>query len=140
MPALPPGDAAGGMSSDADRYGPRGDPEQRATDAMASFRDRARITNLARVEVIEAALDLLHGGVLTDDTRLTACRAAHTVVGSAGTFGFDEASELARTLESLLLEVAEGSEGGSVRAARGRELVARLRGALGESTGQPPRS
>jgi HPt (histidine-containing phosphotransfer) domain-containing protein len=96
---------------------------------MASFRDRARVTNLARVEVIAAALDSLHCGVLPEDARHAARHAAHTLVGSAGTFGFAEASQLGRTLEAVLAE-ADGTEGTQERAQRGLELVAQLRGAL----------
>ena len=116
-----------------------GDSEQRTLDAMASFRDRARVTNLARVEVIADALDCLRGGVLTQEARLTARRAAHSLVGSAGTFGFGEASHVGRALEALL-DDAGGSEGAHVRAARGLELVAELRGALTDATGSgsPP--
>lgn len=139
MPTLPPGDGAGGTSRDPDREGAERDAERRAVEAMASFRDRARATNLSRVEVLEDALALLRGGVLTEDARLTACRTAHTVVGSAGTFGFGEASRLARRLESLLHE-DDGSEGAHVRAARGLELVAGLRAALAETTGPQPTS
>jgi HPt (histidine-containing phosphotransfer) domain-containing protein len=100
-----------------------------ALEAMASFRERARATNLARVDLIAEALDQLAGGVLADDARVSAQRAAHSVAGSAGTFGFTEASRLGRTLEALLGE-AHGAEGSGVWAHRGLELVAGLRLAL----------
>lgn len=100
-----------------------------ALDAMAAFRERARATNLARVDLIAEALDRLGNGVLTEDARLTALRAAHSVAGSAGTFGFTEASRLGGTLEALLGE-AHGAEGSGVWAQRGLELVAGLRVAL----------
>ena len=98
--------------------------------AMAAFRDRARDTNLARVEVIEEALGHLQSGVLREEARLTARRAAHSLVGSAGTFGMREASELGRTLEAIL-DDATGAVGPQVRAGRGLELVTLLRVALG---------
>ena len=75
------------------------------------------------------ALDSLRRGVLPEDARQTARHAAHTLVGSAGTFGFAEASQLGRTLEAVLDE-ADGTEGTQERAQRGMELVAQLRGAL----------
>jgi HPt (histidine-containing phosphotransfer) domain-containing protein len=129
------------MPADPDRADVENDPRQRALDAMASFRDRARVTNLARVEVIADALDCLRGGVLAEDARLTARRTAHSIVGSAGTFGFGEASQLGRALEALLDEAdeADGTET-RARAQRGLELVAQLREALKGSTraeGQP---
>ena len=104
------------------------DPET-ALPAMASFRDRARLTNLARVEVIADALHRLGDGGPADDARLTARRAAHSLVGSAGTFGFGEASQLGRALESLLDE-ADDAEDGQVRPQRRLDVVERLREAL----------
>jgi HPt (histidine-containing phosphotransfer) domain-containing protein len=104
-----------------------------ALPTMASFRDRARVTNLARVEAIAEALHRLGDGALAEDDRLTASRAAHSLVGSAGTFGFGEASRLGRTLEALLCEV-DGTEDTKVRAQRGLGLVAQLRAALTAGT------
>lgn len=121
--------------TDPDRAAVEHDSQQRVLDAMASFRDRAMLANLARLEVIAEALDRLHRGDLPDDSRLTARRAAHTLVGSAGTFGFGEASRLGRALETLLDE-ADGTEDTQATAQRGLELVAQLRGAL---TGPTPR-
>lgn len=111
-----------------------GDSDSPALDAMALLRDRARVTNLARLEVIGDALDRLRDGVLDEEQRLTARRAAHSLVGSAGTFGFGEASRLGRSLEALLDEAGE-LERAEVRAAQGLELVAGLRVAL---DGQAP--
>ena len=129
------------MPTDPDRAAAGGAEAKPPLDAaMAAFRDRARDTNLARVEVIEEALGHLQGGVLREDARLTARRAAHSLVGSAGTFGMREASELGRTLEAIL-DDASGAVGPQVRADRGLELVTRLRVALGDSDGpdRPPR-
>ena len=117
------------MPTEPDRAQVEIDSQQRALDALTSFRHRARVTNLARVEVIAEALDSLRRGVLSEEARLTARRAAHTMVGSAGTFGFAEASRLGRTLEAVLDE-ANGTDGTQERAQRGLELVAQLRGAL----------
>ena len=103
-----------------------------ALPTMASFRDRARVTNLARVEAIAEALHRLGDGALAEDDRLTASRAAHSLVGSAGTFGFGEASRLGRTLEALLGEAdgTEDTDDAKVRAKHGLDVVARLREAL----------
>ena len=128
------------MPADSDRTAANGDGEKAPLDAaMAAFRDRARVTNLDRVAVIEEALVHLYGGVLPEDARLTARRAAHSLVGSAGTFGMREASELGRSLEAILDEA--GSAGvPTVQAGDGLELVTRLRKALGGSNGpdRPP--
>ena len=106
-----------------------------ALDAMAAFRERARATNLARVELIADALHHLGNGVLAEDARLTARRAAHSVAGSAGTFGFAEASLLGHTLEALLDEKADGAQGSdAARAREGLAVVARLRVALAGRT------
>lgn len=104
--------------------------------AMAGFRDRARATNLTRVAVIVEALQAMHDGPLPEDVRLTARAAAHSLVGSAGTFGFDRASELARDLESLLDDV-RGAEDAQVRAGRGLEQAAWLREALADPAAAP---
>jgi HPt (histidine-containing phosphotransfer) domain-containing protein len=117
------------MPTEPDRADAGNDSQQRALDALASFRDRARMTNLARVDVIAEALNSLRAGVRSENSRTTARRAAHTLVGSAGTFGFAEASQLGRTLEAVLDE-ADGTEGAQEQAERGLVLVARLRGAL----------
>jgi HPt (histidine-containing phosphotransfer) domain-containing protein len=108
-------------------------------EVMEAFRDRARVSNLARLEVIADALDRLRGGVLPDDVRLTARRAAHSLVGSAGTFGLGEASQLGRGLEALLDE-ADGPTGTDARAEGGLELVASLREALTGAGSQASRT
>lgn len=113
----------------ADRHSESG----AALDAMASFRERARITNLARVEVIAEALDRLGDGALAEDAQLTARRAAHSVAGSAGTFGFAEASRLGHTLEALLTDNDDNDDARD-RAREGLEVVARLREALAIAT------
>ena len=125
------------MATDPERTDVDDVAEHRARQAMASFHDRARVTNLARAEVIADALDRLRGGVLTEDGRSTARRAAHSLVGSAGTFGFGEASQLGRALEALLDE-ADGASDRQRRAERGLELVEGLRGALTDATGPAP--
>lgn len=133
MPSDPSRTAAGGdgeaAGGDGEAAGGSG-AKPHLDAAMAAFRDRARDTNLARVQVIEEALGQLQDGVLREDARLTARRAAHSLVGSAGTFGMREASELGRTLEAILDDAA-GAVDHQVRAGHGLELLTRLRVALG---------
>ena len=89
--------------------------DQKMDLAMVAFRDRARATNLARTEVIAEALQSLQDGELLEEARLTARRAAHSVAGSAGTFGFGVASQLGRDLEALLDKVEDVVDGGRRR-------------------------
>jgi chemotaxis protein histidine kinase CheA len=98
-------------------------------DAMAAFRARARATNLQRVEAIADALVALRDGVLDAEARVRARGAAHSLAGSAGTFGFDRASDLARSVEAVLDE--QHAADLSV-AQRGLDYVAQLRTALSE--------
>jgi HPt (histidine-containing phosphotransfer) domain-containing protein len=57
---------------------------------------------LARVDVIEATLAAARAGTLDDEQRLAGVREAHMLSGSAGTFGFGAATEMARGLEQAL--------------------------------------
>lgn len=53
----------------------------------------------ARIDTIDAAVAALATGGLDRAARLTAVRAAHRLAGTAGTFGFDLASEHAAALD-----------------------------------------
>jgi len=56
----------------------------------------------SRMAAIDAAVAQLGNGPLGDDSRAAAVRAAHQLAGTAGTFGFTEASEqAARLVRSL---------------------------------------
>lgn len=80
--------------------------------------DRRRLDVLARVDVIDAALaDGADAGA-----REAGRAQAHMLAGSAGTFGFARASELARDLEHAL----EG-DGAPVDAPALRPVAAELR-------------
>jgi HPt (histidine-containing phosphotransfer) domain-containing protein len=52
-----------------------------------------------RIDTIDAAIAALATGVLDEDARRTAARAAHRLAGTAGTFGFAPASEHAAALD-----------------------------------------
>ena len=67
-------------------------------DVWARMRERARATNLARTDQIEPAL--AHGA--PREVVETGRAVAHSVAGAAGTFGYDEASRLAREIELAL--------------------------------------
>ena len=70
--------------------------------AMSAIWERSRDTIMGRVVVLEAAVLALLAGNLTAESRRQAEREAHKLAGTVGTFGFDEASKLAREAEELL--------------------------------------
>lgn len=80
---------------------------------------RRRDDVLARVRVIEAALD--EAG--DEPRRAEAARQAHMLAGSAGTYGFARASELARVLEQALGSGAPPDDTLRAAAAELRELL-----------------
>lgn len=66
-------------------------------ELWAKSRDRV----LERVSVIEAASLALRSGSLSAELRAEAEREAHKLAGVAGTFGYWDATELAREAEEL---------------------------------------
>lgn len=67
-----------------------------AMDAMwLRFRDRI----LERLQVVEAAVDAVRSGTLSEEQRGEAQREAHRLAGSLGTFGMEQGTEPARALE-----------------------------------------
>ena len=78
---------------------PTEDPDEGFREVMRGLAASARQANLARTAVLEDALRALGAGPLDPDARDAAVRAAHQVVGSAGTFGRHRSSELAAGLE-----------------------------------------
>jgi diguanylate cyclase (GGDEF)-like protein len=71
-------------------------------DALRAAWERAGPMVAARIDEVADAVAALRGGGLDEAARSRAERAAHQLTGSAGTFGFGHASELARDLERLL--------------------------------------
>lgn len=61
-----------------------------------------RSTCIERVELIRSALDSLQSGQLTSPMQAEAYRAAHTLMGTLGTFGLSQAMQLARNLDQEL--------------------------------------
>jgi HPt (histidine-containing phosphotransfer) domain-containing protein len=84
------------------------DPDDALQPFLASLAVSARAANLARCDVIAEGLQAVADDRLNEELRAAAARAAHQVVGSAGTFGSRAASELA-------LELEEFFEGGADR-------------------------
>jgi diguanylate cyclase (GGDEF)-like protein len=93
-------------------------------DTLLAVWERHRPEMLNRVAVIERAVTALITGDLGAELRGDAQGAAHTLAGSAGTFGYSRASQLAREIESEL----EGAELASVPGLS--KLALSLRGEL----------
>lgn len=72
--------------------------------AVRSIGDQALKMNLRRARNLDEAVTLAGLGRLEDGRRLIAVEAAHQLVGSAGTFGFREASVRAGELERFFLQ------------------------------------
>ncbi len=83
----------------------------------------------ARVATIETAVTELQGGALSDAAREAATRAAHQLAGTAGTFGFSQASEHAAALEECLAGGQANDD-----ADRLGQLVLELRAALPDAS------
>lgn len=73
-------------------------------DALRAVWQEHRAGALERVGVIERAVSALTAGELDEQLRVQAQRAAHSLIGSVGTFGFTHASEVARELELELTD------------------------------------
>lgn len=84
--------------------GYRGAPgaRQRTSAAIEAICERRRDEIVARIDATDDAIDALRAGSLDESARTAAHRAGHQLAGSAGTFGFTHASELARELEHAL--------------------------------------
>lgn len=82
---------------------------QSVTPKLAEAWNRYQDKYLDRLNVIDLALAAAKQSILSDDLRQQAWRQAHTLTGSLGSFGFDEASRLARKIEQVFK--AEGKIG-----------------------------
>ncbi len=80
----------------------RGDDQTSANDKLAAIWSRFRDATLQRVDHLDEALIALLENRLTDDARQAAVREAHKLAGASGTFGFPNASVIARDLERRL--------------------------------------
>ena len=94
--------------------------------AVGALWDKFRDTIFARVDAVEAAALALLADGLDDEARRAAEREAHKLAGAAGSFGFAEASRLAREAEGIL----GGDAPGRPQALRLGELAVALRAEL----------
>jgi diguanylate cyclase (GGDEF)-like protein len=109
--------------------------------AMSAIWERSRDTIMGRVVVLEAAVLALLAGNLTPESRRQAEREAHKLAGTVGTFGFDEASKLAREAEELLSGTGTIEPSDTVRlsnlAAQIRRQLERSPDDVTQSTNEP---
>ena len=103
------------------------DPDDRAREAFRSIGHHAHAVNLSRVARLADALAVASGGRLDDALRESATELAHQLVGSAGTFGFPGASQLAGDLERFF---ADGAFDDPERLAAARAQLEQLQAEL----------
>ena len=78
--------------------------EDRLRAAVESIGDHARSVNVDRADRLAQALVEVAAGARDQATRQQAAAIAHQLVGSAGTFGFSGASQLAGEIERYFVE------------------------------------
>ena len=102
---------------------------------MAALWERYKGAMAARLAVIEDASRQLLEGALADEDRQRAHGEAHKLAGSIGTFGYWQASRLARQIEELLVPGSPLSEQEATQLA---ELVDQLGREVSSATAQTP--
>ena len=80
--------------------------DQEALHRVADIADRARERNLDRAEELAGWVSAAEQGELTPDGAMVAAEVAHQLAGSAGTFGYQRATERARELEAIFNDCA----------------------------------
>jgi HPt (histidine-containing phosphotransfer) domain-containing protein len=99
------------------------DPSDHVRTYVRSIGDHARLVNRERAALLDDALLAAGRGGLDEDGRAAAAQLAHQLVGSAGTFGFPGASQLAGELERFF---DDGEFEDRRRLADARRLLAAL--------------
>ena len=109
--------------------------QDRLRAAVESIGDHARAANLARAAHLEQVLADIAAGQADEEERQGATESAHQLVGSAGTFGFAGASQLAGELERYFVEADFTDQ---ARLAAARDQVGRLRAELAADPAYQP--
>ena len=104
-------------------------------EAFRSIGHHAHAVNLDRAARLADALAVAGGGRLDDAQRASATALAHQLVGSAGTFGFPGASQLAGDLERFF---ADGAFDDPERLATARAHLGQLQAELAAEPAYPP--
>jgi predicted SpoU family rRNA methylase len=103
-----------------------GAADESAQSRVAGIIDRARERNLDRAAELGSWVVAAQQGRLSAQDRSVAAEVAHQLAGSAGTFGYLTATDIARELEGLFAE-GGGAAHWTHTGARVQELVSRLR-------------
>lgn len=123
------------------------DPDQAIQSVLHTLTASALRSNLTRCEALHAALGALEQGRVEATVLVAAERAAHQIVGSAGTFGFPRVSELAAELELYLARTAAPADPGgagttdpAAELIRARNLLTQMQAELesGSTDGHQP--
>jgi HPt (histidine-containing phosphotransfer) domain-containing protein len=109
--------------------------EDRLRAAVELIGDHARSVNLDRADRLDQALVRVAAGSRDEAAREEATEVAHQLVGSAGTFGFTGASQLAAEIERYFVDADLDDRAGLDRA---RDQVRRLREELASGPGYQP--
>lgn len=99
--------------------------DEAAQSRVAGIVDRARERNLGRASELASWIAVAERGSLTDQDRVVAAEVAHQLAGSAGTFGYLAATDIAREVEQSFTE-GDGAEHWRRTAERIDDLTARL--------------
>jgi CheY-like chemotaxis protein/DNA-directed RNA polymerase subunit RPC12/RpoP len=108
--------------------------KQSISSLWLKYRDQI----LGKIDAIDIASRGLASGVCTDEMRQGARIAAHSIAGSAGTFGFPEGTRIARELEQIFEK--DTIEGLHDKTSSLRQLTEALRSELNGSRSDNPKS
>ncbi len=89
---------------------PAPDPDDPIHEAVRAIGEHARRANLDRAAQLAEALSSAGTGRLDRAGRVAAADVAHQLVGSAGTFGFRDVSQIAVELEQFFTAGVDGDE------------------------------
>lgn len=98
--------------------------EQQTWAAIAEVWQRFQPRVSEQIEVLEQAVVALRSQTLGQELQQQAEQEAHTLAGSLGTFGFDQASQLARVIEQ---QFQASQDLGSAQIRQLQQLIATLR-------------
>ena len=106
----------------------------RLTKVLSTITAQARRTNLTRTADLGAALDEAADRGLDAAGWAGAERTAHQLAGSAGTFGFDGVSEIARSLERFCADAAASASPDPLRLSEARAQLHRASAQLADGS------
>ncbi len=84
---------------------PEPEPSAKPSSVLPEFQEiweAVRLSYCDRFEIIEQALTALQNQMLTPQQQQAAEREAHTLIGSLGSFGLDDASKICRQIQTRL--------------------------------------